>query len=140
MLKIVLKNSVVNLMHILEIMKNMGIGKNVIQIFMQKMDMELGIDGVKLSGGQRQIVWIIRAMLREPSILIFDEPTSALDKNNKQIIIDAIKKVGKDKTIIIITHDQIDNDFRKIELTQGKLVQSQDFISYFDDFDFMEVN
>lgn len=129
-----------NIKHILEIMKNMGIGKNVIQIFMQKMDMELGIDGVKLSGGQRQIVWIIRAMLREPSILIFDEPTSALDKNNKQIIIDAIKKVGKDKTIIIITHDQIDNDFRKIELKQGKLVQSQDFISYFDDFDFMEVN
>ena len=59
---------------------------------MEKMDIEMGIDGVKLSGGQRQMVWIIRAMMRDPSILIFDEPTSALDKENKNIIMNAIKK------------------------------------------------
>jgi ABC-type multidrug transport system fused ATPase/permease subunit len=129
-----------NIKHVSEIMKNMGISDDVIQIFMKKMDTQLGVDGVKLSGGQRQIVWIIRAMLRDPSILIFDEPTSALDQNNKQIIIDTIKGVGKSKTVIIITHDQIDNEFRKIELKQGKLIQSQDFSSYFDEFDFMEVN
>ena len=57
-----------------------------------------------------------------PSILIFDEPTSALDKENKNIIMNAIKKIGQDKTIIIISHDNVDYDFRKITLRQGKVI------------------
>lgn len=111
-----------NIRMIQDILKKMGISKNIQEIFMEKMDIEMGIDGVKLSGGQRQMVWIIRAMMRDPSILIFDEPTSALDKENKNIIMNAIKKIGQDKTIIIISHDNVDYDFRKITLRQGKVI------------------
>ena len=111
-----------NLVHINEILEQMGVSQNIVKIFNEKMDMSMGVDGVKLSGGQRQMVWIIRAMMRNPDILIFDEPTSALDKENKGIILDAIKKIGKDKTIIIISHDHVDYDFRKIELKLGKVV------------------
>ena len=113
-----------NIKNIQNIMKKMKLEQNIIDIFMEKMDQPLGNDGIKLSGGQRQMVWIIRAMLRNPSIIIFDEPTSALDKKNKQNIIEIIKEIGKNKTILIISHDEIDNGFRQIQLKQGELVKS----------------
>ena len=98
---------------------------------MEKMEQPLGNDGIKLSGGQRQMVWIIRAMLRNPSIIIFDEPTSALDKENKSNIIKVIKEIGKNKTILIISHDEIDSSFRKIELKQGQITnQQQQFMGW----------
>ena len=77
-----------NISSITKIMKQMNMDENIIDIFMEKMDQPLGNDGIKLSGGQRQMVWILRAMLRNPSIIILDEPTSALDK----------KKQGKNYT------------------------------------------
>jgi len=105
----------------------MNIEQNIIDIFMEKMDQPLGNDGVKLSGGQRQMVWIIRAMLRNPAIIIFDEPTSALDKNNKAKIMKVIKDIGRDKTIIIISHDDInDGSFRKIYMKQGEVEQNKE--------------
>ena len=112
-----------NIENIKGIMKRMNLEQNIIDIFMEKMDQPLGNDGIKLSGGQRQMVWIIRAMLRNPSIIIFDEPTSALDKKNKQNIIEIIKKIGKDKTILIISHDEIDSGFRQIQMKQGEIVE-----------------
>ena len=98
---------------------------NIIDIFMEKMDQPLGNDGIRLSGGQRQMVWIMRAMLRDPYIVIFDEPTSALDKKNKETIVNVIKQIGKEKTILIISHDEIDPSFRKIQMKQGEVVQEQ---------------
>ena len=114
-----------NIAKINETMKKMKLSQNIINIFNEKMDQPMGVDGVKLSGGQRQIVWIVRAMMRNTTILILDEPSASLDKENKKIILDTIKEVGKDKTVIIISHDNIDESFRKIELKQGKLVESQ---------------
>ncbi len=120
-----------NINKIKTIMTNMNIEENIIQIFMEKMEQPLGNDGIKLSGGQRQMVWIIRAMLRNPSIIIFDEPTSALDKENKSNIIKVIKEIGKNKTILIISHDEIDSSFRKIELKQGVITnQQQQFMGW----------
>ena len=73
------------------------------------------------------MVWIIRAMLRNPAIIIFDEPTSALDKNNKAKIMKVIKDIGRDKTIIIISHDDInDGSFRKIYMKQGEVEQNKE--------------
>ena len=70
-------------------------------------------------------------MLRNPSIIIFDEPTSALDKENKDKIVSTIKSLGKDKTIIIISHDQIDSSFRKIALKQGEVdYEQKDFYGW----------
>lgn len=115
-----------NIEKIKHIMEEMNIEQNIIDIFMEKMDQPLGNDGVKLSGGQRQIVWIIRAMLRNTAIIVFDEPTSALDKQNKAKIMKVIKDIGKNKTIIIISHDEIDSSFRKIHLKQGEVIEQHD--------------
>ena len=111
-----------NIEKIKKIMNEMKLEENIIDIFMEKMDQRLGNDGIKLSGGQRQMVWIIRAMLRNPSIIMFDEPTSALDKKNKENIIRVIKEIGKDKTILIISHDEIDPEIRKIVMKQGEII------------------
>ena len=122
------KDKPMNVEKIKTVMKNMKLEENIIDIFMEKMDQPLGNDGIKLSGGQRQMVWIIRAMLRDPAIIIFDEPTSALDKKNKDNIIDVIKEIGKDKTILIISHDDIDPSIRKIVMKQGEVVKQSSFM------------
>ena len=60
-----------------------------------------------LSGGERQIVMIGRALAQSPKILIFDEPTSNLDIKNQILIGNVIKKISKEKnvSVIISTHD-----------------------------------
>ena len=65
-----------------------------------------GVNGNNLSRGQRQIISIIRAILRPSKILILDEPTSALDNKTKETILNIIKKIKGKKTCIIITHDK----------------------------------
>ena len=94
--------------------------KEVADVFREKMHKLVGSDGTTLSGGQKQIVWLLRALFRNVNILILDEPTAALDPESKQLVLDAIKKIGKDKTVIIISHDPVDITFRKIEFKEGK--------------------
>ena len=62
-----------------------------------------GIDGNNLSGGQKQMVHIIRAILKDAKIYLFDEPTSALDPKTREIIYNILQSL--DKTMIIISHD-----------------------------------
>lgn len=57
-----------------------------------------------ISGGEKQKISIIRQLIKNPDVLIFDEPTSALDKNSCETFINYIRKIKKDKIIIIITH------------------------------------
>ena len=65
----------------------------------------VGVQGSNLSNGQRQIVLILRAYLQNKKIFILDEPTTALDPNTKQIVLQLIKQVSKNKTTVIVTHD-----------------------------------
>lgn len=95
--------------------------------FAERMDKLMGIEGNNLSGGQRQIVWLLRAFYRKSHILILDEPTSALDPENKNKLIHVIKRLTVGKTLIIVSHDQIDESFRKIEFKNGKLISSNYF-------------
>ena len=67
-------------------------------------DTVIGERGIKLSGGQKQRVVLARLFLRDSDIFIFDEATSALDQYSESIILDAIKSIGRDKTIIVATH------------------------------------
>lgn len=93
------------------------------QAFVEKMDDSVGLEGSKLSGGQRQIVWIIRALLRNPSIIVMDEPTSSLDKSNKQKIYNIVEEIGLQKTIIVISHDDISLGFKKVYMKDGQVSQ-----------------
>ncbi len=112
---------------VLKLLDDLGL-EDIRESFELKMDEDVGVDGNALSGGQRQIVWLLRSFYRQCRILVLDEPTASLDPANKQLMISVIKKISIGKTVIIISHDNIDPSFRKIELKQGRLVSS----SYFD--------
>jgi ABC-type multidrug transport system fused ATPase/permease subunit len=97
---------------------------DIAKVFEQKMDDEVGVDGNSLSGGQKQVVWLLRSFYRQSKILILDEPTAALDPEHKMHMVKIIKKLSPGKTVIIISHDDIDPMFRKVELKQGRMVHS----------------
>ena len=68
------------------------------------METFVGERGVRLSAGERQRIAIARALVRDPSILIFDEATSALDNDNAKLIEETVAALRGQKTILFITH------------------------------------
>ena len=59
-----------------------------------------------LSGGEKQKIAIIRALVKGASIMLFDEPTSALDSESKRVFYEILQTIKKEKIIVIITHDE----------------------------------
>ncbi|KAF9495161.1 P-loop containing nucleoside triphosphate hydrolase protein [Pleurotus eryngii] len=83
------------------------------------------VGGVNLSGGQRQRLAIARACLRDPTVLILDEATSALDPTSRLLVFEALKRVRRNKTTIVITHDlsQIENTDFVYVMRDGEVVE-----------------
>ena len=64
----------------------------------------VGEIGIRLSGGQRQRIGIARALYKQANVLIFDEATSALDSDTEQAVMQAIKELDNELTVLIIAH------------------------------------
>ena len=79
----------------------------------------------QLSGGQKQRVAIARALVKDPEIIIADEPTGALDKKSSAIIMNTLKKISKERLVIVVTHDKslIDNESNCFLLNEGRISQ-----------------
>ena len=75
-----------------------------IQHLKEGLNTYVGSGGSQLSGGQKQRVAIARALLKNPKILLLDEATSALDHRNEKAILATLNKIGKELTIVNITH------------------------------------
>ena len=80
----------------------------------------------KLSGGQKQRVAIARAMVKDTPIIVADEPTGNLDSKSAIEVVEILKKVAKNKLVIVVTHniEQIENLATKIiKMHDGRIVE-----------------
>ena len=104
------------------------IKKSGLENFIQNLDKGIntavGENGTKISGGQIQRIGIARAFYKKPEILILDEPTNSLDEENEKKIIETLKKLKNDVTMIIVSHDEepLKITDKKILIKNGRLV------------------
>ena len=85
--------------------------QDFIQSFPDGLDTKINEKAANISGGEKQKIAIIRALIKNPDVLIMDEPNSALDKVSLQHLCQLLDKLKQDKIIIIISHH---NDFFEI--------------------------
>lgn len=89
-------------------------------------DTLIGDRGCRLSGGQRQRISIARALLKDPRILILDEATSALDTESERLVQDALDRLMKNRTTVVVAHrlSTIVNADRICVLNNGRIAET----------------
>lgn len=97
-----------------------------VQRFPRGYDSQLGERGVNLSGGQRQRVSIARALLKQPRILILDEATSSLDAESEGIVQEALERLMRGRTCLIVAHrlSTVRSADRIIVLDGGRITET----------------
>ena len=104
--------------------------KNNISYYLDK----IGLQGhenrypTELSGGQKQRVAIVRAIIKNPQIILADEPTGNLDSVTTIQVLNLLKEISKEKLVIVVSHDMNDAFTyadRIIELADGKIVKDR---------------
>lgn len=93
--------------------------------FPQRYDTLVGERGIQLSGGQKQRVAIARAVLKDPRLLVLDEATSALDAESEHLVKEALDRLMRGRTTLVIAHrlsTVVDAD-RVVVLDGGRIVQ-----------------
>ena len=112
------KEEVVKILDRLKIM-------NVFKKLPQGLDTMAGARGEKLSGGQRQIIYLLRSYLSNKPITIMDEPTAAVDTFHKKYVIQMMDEMAKKSTMIVVTHDSgfADTFPKKLYIEGGRIMK-----------------
>ena len=97
---------------------------NVLKRLPNGLSFKLSEGGRELSGGQKQILALTRAIASDPSIILFDEPTSAMDPKHEVLFIRQMQQFIKNKTFIVITHRKpiLALTDRLIVIESGKII------------------
>ncbi|KFK43347.1 hypothetical protein AALP_AA1G113900 [Arabis alpina] len=86
---------------------------------------KVGERGIQMSGGQRQRIAIARAVLKNPEILLLDEATSALDVESERVVQQALDRLMKDRTTVVVAHrlSTIKNSDMISVIQEGKIIE-----------------
>ena len=92
----------------------------------QKYETQIQEGGTNLSGGQRQRLGIARALLTEAPIIVLDEPTSALDAQHEMLIIQTLRNLKRQRTVILVSHrlSTVADCDRIFVMEAGKIAES----------------
>lgn len=104
--------------------KDADIYSNIME-FPDQFKTVVGERGIMLSGGQKQRISIARAIIKEPTILIFDDCLSAVDTETEDRILTSLKRIMKNRTSVIISHrvSSVKNADNIIVLHQGEIIE-----------------
>ncbi|BAV33511.1 ATPase [Sulfuricaulis limicola] len=115
--------------HIDEAAVQRAIGAAQLEDFVKSLpeglDTLVGERGVRLSGGQRQRVGIARALYHDPSVLVLDEATSSLDTATERGVMEAVRALQGEKTVLIVAHrlSTVEHCDRLYRLERGRVAQ-----------------
>jgi ATP-binding cassette subfamily B protein len=96
---------------------------DTIESWQEKYRTLVGERGVRLSGGQRQRIGIARALYKNADVIVFDEATSALDGETEHAVMESIKNLGNDLTVLIVAHrlTTLRDCTQVVELSNGRV-------------------
>jgi len=98
-----LRNPTLRDSEIMPVLEALGLS-TVVQSAEQGLDLPIGERGGSLSGGQRQLVCLARAMVGNPNLILLDEPTSLLDNNSEIKVLQGLQQLTQGRTLVLVTH------------------------------------